>query len=288
MSKLAARVLTGASLALGAAALVWLESRFAPGRVALVAVTSIALLSAWELDHMGSLARRGLGMPLYCASLGLAALWASAPLDGFEPLRSLLLQYGAGLGLTAAGHGVGALLKWEDRGAPRRSLLPAVLFGLWLLPPLFALLMVERIYGVTGVAVLIVLAKSGDNAAYFVGRSIGKRHPFPVLSPGKTVAGCAASLCTGVAAGALLLPLTLGDRSAPDVLHGALLGGVINIAAQAGDLSKSWVKRRAGVKDSSRLLGPSGGVIDLVDSFLVSTPVALVAWTWVYGAPLEL
>jgi phosphatidate cytidylyltransferase len=131
---------------------------------------------------------------------------------------------------------------------------------------------------------LVVLAKAGDNAGFFVGGAIGKRHPFPRISPGKTVAGCVASLVAGVVVGAILLPLTLGERTPLHVALGALIGGVINVAAQAGDLSESWVKRRAGVKDSSALLGPSGGVLDVIDSLLLAAPVALLAWTWAYPA----
>ena len=59
------------------------------------------------------------------------------------------------------------------------------------------------------------------------------------------------------------------------VALGAVVGGLINVAAQAGDLSESWVKRKAGVKDSSTLVGPSGGVLDVIDSLLVAAPVAL-------------
>jgi phosphatidate cytidylyltransferase len=62
------------------------------------------------------------------------------------------------------------------------------------------------------------------------------------------------------------------------VLGGALVGTCINVASQAGDLFESWVKRRACVKDSSTWLGPSGGVLDVVDSLLFSVPTALIVW----------
>jgi phosphatidate cytidylyltransferase len=65
---------------------------------------------------------------------------------------------------------------------------------------------------------------------------------------------------------------------------GAAFGAVINLAAQAGDLFESWIKRRSGVKDSGTWFGPSGGVLDLVDSLLFTIPVALLTWPLLLGA----
>ena len=172
------------------------------------------------------------------------------------------------------------VLDGRERLPVAREVVP---LALWLLPPLFAIVLVDRDFGIAGLSVLILLAKIGDNAGYFVGRAIGKRHPFPNVSPGKTVAGCVASLVAGIAGGAVILPFTLGERGLPQALLGGLLGGLINVAAQAGDLSESKVKRTAGVKDSSTMFGPSGGVLDVIDSLLLAAPVALLAWSWAYG-----
>jgi len=270
MSRLAARVLTGTALAIGAAVLLWLESHFLPGRVALAVITSIAVIAAWELDHMG-------------AALGLAGLCVLAPLDEQPPETRLLLLYGATLGLTSLGHFSGSILFRRSPGATTLlSRFTSTALGVWLLPPLFTLLIVKETYGTTGLVVLVVLAKIGDNAGFFVGRALGRRHPFPRISPGKTVAGCAASLVAGIAAGTVLLPYTLGTPDPRGFLLGALLGGLVNVAAQAGDLSESWVKRRAGVKDASSLVGPAGGVLDVIDSLLLASPVALLSWAWIY------
>ena len=67
---------------------------------------------------------------------------------------------------------------------------------------------------------------------------------------------------------------------------GALLGLVLNLASQAGDLAESWVKRTAGVKDSGTTFGPSGGVLDVVDSLLTSAPVAVLLWTLWYSSAM--
>ncbi|MEW6074451.1 MAG: phosphatidate cytidylyltransferase, partial [Planctomycetota bacterium] len=159
--------------------------------------------------------------------------------------------------------------------AARRTAL-AVLLAVWMVPPLFGLVLVQEEWGTRGLLVLVLLAKIGDVAGFFVGRAIGRRHPFPRLSPGKTVAGCVASLGAGLAAG-LALAAAGVLAPGPGGLGRAALGGIaVNLAAQAGDLAESAVKRSAGVKDSSRLVGPSGGVLDVVDSLLLAVPAALL------------
>jgi phosphatidate cytidylyltransferase len=193
------------------------------------------------------------------------------------------MLYLIALGLAGSFSGWRSSRTVEIIARPRKSLeegvvLAPVALALWSVPPLFGLVPLAIRQGTAGLALLVVLSKIGDSAGYFVGRSIGKRHPFPTISPGKTVAGCVASLVAGVAAGACLVPLLQDQWGIRPVLLGIGVGLVINVAAQLGDLAKSWVKRRAGVKDSSRLLGPSGGVLDVVDSLLLTTPLAVLIW----------
>lgn len=106
-----------------------------------------------------------------------------------------------------------------------------------------------------------------DIGAYFAGRAIGGAKLAPRLSPNKTWAGLfggmAAALIVGMAlAWALHLPLRMGAL-------GALLGAF----AQGGDLFESWLKRRAGVKDSGRVLPGHGGALDRLDGLV---PVACI------------
>lgn len=125
-----------------------------------------------------------------------------------------------------------------------------------------------------------------DTGAYFSGRAIGGPKIAPAVSPSKTWAG----LCGGIAASALWVVLwavylndpmsDLGPRfslglglSAGNVALLAACGAGLAVVAQAGDFFESWLKRKAGVKDSSRLLPGHGGVFDRVDGLL---PVALV------------
>jgi phosphatidate cytidylyltransferase len=125
-----------------------------------------------------------------------------------------------------------------------------------------------------------------DTGAYFSGRAIGGPKIAPAISPSKTWAG----LFGGMAASALWVVLWavylndpmsgLGPRfslglglSASNVGLLAASGAGLAVVAQAGDFFESWLKRKAGVKDSSRLIPGHGGVFDRVDGLL---PVALV------------
>ncbi len=165
----------------------------------------------------------------------------------------------------------------------RLDMLVAVGLAAWIAVPLPALAQVFRHFGVAGLISLVVLSKIGDVAGYYVGNAIGRRRPFPNLSPGKTVAGCVASFVAGLAAGGTLWSMELLPAGTIGVAGGIIAGACINIASQAGDLAESWVKRKARVKDSSSWLGPSGGILDVVDSLLFSVPAALILWPVIFG-----
>lgn len=122
---------------------------------------------------------------------------------------------------------------------------------------------------------LILVTKVTDMGGYFVGKLIGK-HPLAVqLSPNKTVEGavggllCAVSLSVGMS--------MFGKAFSISSFHLALwdavwIGIVIGILAQIGDLAESLLKRDAFVKDSNRLPGV-GGVLDMIDSLIFTSPV---------------
>ena len=112
---------------------------------------------------------------------------------------------------------------------------------------------------------------AGDIAAIFAGKAFG-RHPLaPKVSPKKTVEGSVANLLAAVLA-AWLLGRLLGLPNVRSLGAGVAVG----ILGQAGDLFESWLKRRAGVKDSGTLLPGHGGVLDRIDSVLFAAPAVAV------------
>jgi phosphatidate cytidylyltransferase len=130
-----------------------------------------------------------------------------------------------------------------------------------------------------GAALLIfplTAAWFGDSAAYFAGSRWGRRRLFPSASPKKSVEGAVAGLLGSVLVGGLFGALVLGSLPVFSVspLSGAVIGLLVGLAAQVGDLAESVLKRDAGVKDSGTLLPGHGGVLDRFDGILVTLPLA--------------
>jgi phosphatidate cytidylyltransferase len=125
---------------------------------------------------------------------------------------------------------------------------------------------------------LVAVAKAGDIAAYVGGSLLGRHRMAPALSPGKTWEGAVASLI-GSSAAAWFVLEQLGKSAAAGPWGGWLVFGLlVGLAALAGDLAESLVKRECGAKDSGRSLGGLGGFLDLIDSLLFAAPVAWLLW----------
>ena len=129
----------------------------------------------------------------------------------------------------------------------------------------------------TALAFLVTFAT--DTSAYAVGRAVGRRKLAPSISPGKTWEGAVGGLVGAAAAAAALVVLLDGIES--NLLPAIALGLGVGVAAQAGDLIESKVKRLADAKDSGRLIPGHGGLLDRLDSLLPVFPLVYYAsWVW--------
>lgn len=120
---------------------------------------------------------------------------------------------------------------------------------------------------------LIAVTKITDVGGYFIGKMFGSHPLAPHLSPKKTVEGAVGGLIAAIilSVGMSILGTTLTSFALP-IFDAVWMGFVIGVLAQIGDLAESLLKRDAFVKDSNRLPG-IGGVLDLVDSLIFTSPV---------------
>ncbi|HEV3231573.1 MAG TPA: phosphatidate cytidylyltransferase [Candidatus Dormibacteraeota bacterium] len=123
--------------------------------------------------------------------------------------------------------------------------------------------------GLGWIAALAGCAIFGDTAALLVGSRLGRHRFFPQISPQKSIEGAVGGFLAGTlffAAFTQLLDLPL--------IHGLVLGALLSVAAQAGDLVESQLKRAAGLKDASNLVPGHGGMLDRIDSLVMLAGVA--------------
>lgn len=107
-----------------------------------------------------------------------------------------------------------------------------------------------------------------DGFSQVSGQLFGKRAIAPRVSPGKTAEGVAGGLV-----GAILIGMAL--RGGADPFRTTIWCTMLSLAGLAGDLAASWVKRRVGWKDFSKVLPGHGGILDRFDSMLGAAPIAL-------------
>ncbi|SFG49903.1 phosphatidate cytidylyltransferase [Desulfotomaculum arcticum] len=116
--------------------------------------------------------------------------------------------------------------------------------------------------------ILLVCTWASDTFAYLIGRKWGKHPLAPALSPGKTLEGSVGGILGGIITA---FAVTVFTRDLP-FLPVLLIGFIIGITAQAGDLVESAIKRQAGIKDSGNLIPGHGGILDRFDSMLFTAP----------------
>jgi phosphatidate cytidylyltransferase len=241
---------------LGAVALV---SLFTVKVTFLIYMAAIVALALWELARV--LEARGVRLPLIPVATGGAVMLGLAYYSGARPLV-------AALAVTVI-----AILGWRLPGGSLGYLrdVTAGLFTLAYLPLMasFVGLMLAAPDGSRRVLAWIVVTVCSDIGGYLVGSLLG-RHPMAaVISPNKTWEGFAGSALACIVAGVLLLPLLLHGTWWQGVVVGMAAVG----AATLGDLSESMIKRDLQIKDMGTVLPGHGGILDRIDSLLITAPV---------------
>lgn len=256
-----------------------------------LAIAGVLGLAAWE---WGRLARMGqlqhvlfilsclvLAGGWYWLSIQSPLWWMSA---GIRPglVQSLLV-------VSVLGFWLLIVPLWLARQLKIQQVWFLWLAGLLALLP-FAWSLVSWRFGLAGgragaelTLAVMALVWVADSAAYFAGRAFGRHKLAPAISPGKTWEGVAGAFAGTALYAALawhwgwlaLLNLSLGQA----VLAAALLTPL----SIMGDLFESWLKRCAGIKDSSQLLPGHGGVLDRVDALLAVLPVSFALLLLVKG-----
>ena len=226
----------------------------------------LALLSAW----LG-----GWAFALFWAIAAVAVLWEWVALVVGPRHPLMLLSGGAAIAVAAMlafrGRpltailliGLGALAAAIFAPGERRLWITAGVgyAGAMSLAPL--LLRADPDYGFAALMLLFAIVWSTDVVAYFAGRAIGGPKLSPAVSPNKTWSGAIAGVAGAVAAAVTVA----GFVGALDRGTIALIAIFLSGSAQFGDLLESWIKRRFGAKDTSRLIPGHGGVMDRLDGF---------------------
>lgn len=145
------------------------------------------------------------------------------------------------------------------------------LFGILYVTWLFSFLVKLKLQPDGGklVAYLLLVTKTGDMGAYFLGSALGKHTLIKRISPKKTVEGFIGGIIFS------LIFSTLSHFYLPHMayLHLIILGIILGTLAQIGDLCESLIKRDSQLKDSGVLAPGLGGMLDLIDSILFTAPI---------------
>jgi phosphatidate cytidylyltransferase len=242
-------------------------------------VLAIALVGCWEWSRMSVLSPRAQAIYVALSVAIGAALWLLYVRDGGGLFVRVAL---IGFALAAVFWIVVAPL-WLSRKL-RPAPLACAAAGWLVLWPTWLAFVVLRDASPWILLAMAALVWVADIAAYFAGKAFGKRKLAPAISPGKTWEGVFGGMAGVVVYGLILcaaahayaLPITpifMPALGLPAIVAMIVLTGL----SVVGDLFESWMKRGAGLKDSSQLLPGHGGILDRIDALTSTLPVAALA-----------
>jgi len=251
--------------------------RFRGGELALRIGSALVLIPV-------AVATAYVGSPLFALFWGAAAmgvLWEWMSLVAGSPRRSLLLTGAAALALplmlvllrldlagviilalgalAAMAVAAGGRQLWAAAGIPYA--------GCLVLAPV--VLRSDSKFGFLAIIFLFTIVWTTDIAAYFIGRAVGGPKLIPEVSPNKTWSGAIGGLLA-----AMLAAIAFARITETQWFAMAMLAVVLSVFAQVVDMFESFLKRRFGAKDSSRLIPGHGGLMDRLDGFIAASAVA--------------
>ncbi|MGD9873183.1 MAG: phosphatidate cytidylyltransferase [Kiritimatiellia bacterium] len=125
---------------------------------------------------------------------------------------------------------------------------------------------------------MIIVVKSTDIGAYFIGCATGRHKLIPHISPAKSWEGCFGGIAVAVAVSVIWQMVSRGNLGVVhfSILQAVIMGLLLSVTGIIGDLMESLFKRAAAVKDSSSVIKGMGGLLDVIDSLLPAAPVLYI------------
>jgi phosphatidate cytidylyltransferase len=274
-SALATRLATGIVLIIVVLAALFVLPLLAFGIVLLLAVAAIGF------EWAGLIGIRAFSRTLFTTlvfTLGVVLLWLCGT-RGFDAIVPVACGI-ATLGWIALGV-PSVLANWQPSSIVLRAI-----FAIVALEGAFVAIVALRAHSPSLALAAMAIVWIADTAAYFAGRSFGRRKLAATISPGKTWEGAYGAVVAVAIYALVLVPLARragfeGAIDAPSIVAWIIFAMAIAALSIIGDLHESLLKRRAGAKDSGTLLPGHGGILDRTDALLAAMPPVAIAATMI-------
>ena len=230
-----------------------------PARWFFVLLALVACLSIYELITMSGIGERYLVLflailgfvPLYTQSIHIFLMWLL-----FSPVIFLITQFLQGENIKKDNVNLNIM----------RGVSTLLLSEIFIVLPLFYLYLLKDVNSIFPLLLILALWAS-DIAAYFLGKTFGKKLLVPRISPKKTYVGL-----LGAIIGPMIIMALSSEFMGTGIVESTIIGAFIGVLGQIGDIFESAGKRVCDVKDSSSLVPGHGGMLDRLDSLIFTAP----------------